>query len=76
MARINKRELTRLEIIQVASECFLENGYSNTSIKTICKELDMSPGNVTFYFPTKEHLLAELVELMCGTTIGPVCGSL
>ena len=25
----------------------------------------MSPGNVTFYFPTKEHLLAELVDLLC-----------
>ena len=65
MARIDKRTLTKLEIIQVACKCFLEQGYSNTSIKTVCKELDMSPGNVTFYFPTKEHLLAELVELMC-----------
>ncbi|MBO5317194.1 MAG: TetR/AcrR family transcriptional regulator [Oscillospiraceae bacterium] len=65
MARIDKRTLTKLEIIQVACKSFLENGYTDTSIKTIGKELDMSPGNVTFYFPTKEHLLAELVELMC-----------
>jgi len=66
MARINKRELTRLEIVKVASECFLEKGYSNTSIKVVCNELDMSPGNVTFYFPTKEHLLAEVVDMLCG----------
>ncbi|MBE6959316.1 MAG: TetR/AcrR family transcriptional regulator [Ruminococcaceae bacterium] len=65
MARINKSALTRLEIIRVASKLFLNEGYSNTSIKMVCKELDMSPGNVTFYFATKEHLLAELVELMC-----------
>lgn len=65
MARINKSALTKLEIIQVASRLFLTEGYSNTSIKMVCKELDMSPGNVTFYFPTKEHLLAELVELLC-----------
>ena len=65
MARINKSALTKLEIIRVASKLFLEEGYSNTSIKMVCKELDMSPGNVTFYFATKEHLLAELVDLMC-----------
>lgn len=65
MARINKSALTKLEIIQVASRLFLTEGYSNTSIKMVCKELDMSPGNVTFYFPSKEHLLAELVDLLC-----------
>lgn len=65
MARIDKRALTRLEIVQVATEHFLENGYSNTTIKAICNELDMSPGNVTFYFPSKEHLLAELVDMLC-----------
>ena len=64
MARINKRELTKLEIIEVASECFLQNGYTDTSIKQVCNMLGMSPGNVTFYFPTKDHLLAELVELL------------
>lgn len=65
MARINKSALTKLEIIQVASKMFLEKGYSNTSIKMVCDELDMSPGNVTFYFRTKEHLLAELVDMLC-----------
>lgn len=65
MARINKSALTKLEIIQVATRLFLEEGYSNTSIKKVCAELDMSPGNVTFYFPSKEHLLAELVDLLC-----------
>ncbi len=65
MARIDKSTLTKLEIIEVASRQFIENGYSNTPIKAICTELEMSPGNMTFYFPTKEHLLAELVDLLC-----------
>lgn len=64
MARIDKRALTRYEIIDVATELFLEKGYTETSIKNVCKELDMSPGNVTFYFPTKEHLLLELVGML------------
>ncbi len=65
MARIDKRALTKLEIVQEASKQFLEKGYTNTTISAISKELGMSPGNLTFHFPTKEHLLAELVELLC-----------
>ena len=56
---------TKLEIIQAATRMFLENGYSATSIKVIANALDMSTGHLTFYFPTKEHLLAELVDMLC-----------
>lgn len=65
MARINKAKLTRLEIIQVATKKFIEKGFSSTSVKNISDELNMSTGNLTFYFPSKEHLLAELVDLLC-----------
>lgn len=65
MARINKSELTKMEIVGVASDLFLRKGYSNTSVKAISDQLDMSTGNLTFYFPTKENLLAELVDIMC-----------
>jgi len=65
MARINKSALTRLEIVQEASKKFLEKGYTRTTVSAIGKELGMSSGNLTFYFPTKEHLLAELVDLLC-----------
>ena len=65
MARINKRTLTRLEIVQEASRQFLEKGYTATTVSAISKALEMSPGNLTFHFPTKEHLLAELVDLLC-----------
>lgn len=65
MARINKSVITRLEIVQEASKQFLEKGYTRTTVSAIVKELGMSSGNLTFYFPTKEHLLAELVDLLC-----------
>ncbi len=58
--------LTKLEIIRVATRMFLEKGYSNTSVKAISDELDISTGHLTFYFPTKEHMLANLVEMLCG----------
>lgn len=65
MAHINKSALTKMEIIQVASRQFLDNGYTATSAKCICNELGMSTGNLTFHYPTKEHLLAVLVDLLC-----------
>ncbi len=65
MARIDKSALTKTEIVQEASKQFLEKGYSHTTLSAISKELDMSPGNLTFHFPTKEHLLAKLVDMLC-----------
>ena len=63
MAHIyRKRQNTRLKIIQLGARMFIEEGYSATSMKKISTALDLSPGNVTFYFPTKDHLLAELVD--------------
>lgn len=60
-----KVKTTKLEIIQCASKLFLEQGYSNTSPRTVCDILDISTGNLTYYFPTKEHVLAEVVHLLC-----------
>lgn len=64
MAR-RRRNTTKHEITQIATTLFLEKGYSATSPKAICDELDLSTGNLTYYFPTKEHLLAVLVEMLC-----------
>ena len=65
MALINKRTLTRLEIVQEATEQFLEKGYTATTVSAISKALGISPGNLTFHYATKEHLLAELVDMLC-----------
>ena len=64
MAR-KKGTITKYEIIQVACEFFLTKGVSNTSPKMIAEELDMSTGNITYYFPSKEHLLEVLMEMLC-----------
>lgn len=65
MARIDKGALTKIEIVTEATKQFLEKGYSHTSIAAVAKGLEMSQGNLTFHYPTKEHLLAVLVELLC-----------
>ena len=65
MIRVDRKELTRSEIVRVAANCFLNDGYTKTTVNAMCKRLNMSPGNMTFHFPTKEHLLAALVEMLC-----------
>ena len=41
---------------------FLEKGFTNTSAKAISNELNISTGNLTFHYPTKEHILLELTK--------------
>ena len=65
MARVNRSELTKLEIIRYATKKMLETGYTNTQVRAIAKELNISPVNLTFHYRTKEDMLAELVELLC-----------
>lgn len=64
MIRVNRAELTRNEIIRLAATRFLNDGYTKTSIHSMCKTLNMSTGNMTFHFPTKEHLLTELADML------------
>lgn len=66
LRRKKKPSATKLEIIRVASRLFLEEGYTDTSIREIGEKVGISPGNVMFHFPTKEHMLAELVDMLCG----------
>ena len=53
-----------MQIIRLAAKLFIDEGYTNTSFARVAKELDLSTGNITFYFKSKEHLLAVLVDEM------------
>lgn len=65
MIRVDRAELTRNEVIRVAANRFLNDGYTKTTVASMAKALSMSTGNMTFHFPTKEHMLAELVNMLC-----------
>lgn len=65
MARKRNPTPTRASIIKAASELFFEKGFSKTTSTEVSKKADISTGNLTFYFPTKEHILAVLTEMMC-----------
>lgn len=65
MVKTKKLLDTRYEILQCATRLFLEKGYTDAYVTTIANILQISTGNLTFWFPTKEHILAELVKELC-----------
>ncbi len=52
-------------IVQIASKLYLEKGFAETSNKEICEILRISPGNLTFHYPQREHVLTEFVKELC-----------
>lgn len=64
MARTRKPSPMKAAIVKAASELFFEKGFSKTTLAELCKKIDIGTGNLTFYFPTKEHILSVLVQMM------------
>ena len=64
MARTRKPSPMKAAIVKAASELFFEKGFSKTTSTELCKKIDIGTGNLTFYFPTKEHILSVLVQMM------------
>lgn len=63
MPRIVKSaEERRLEIILTSEKLFRENGYSNTSVDAIIKEMGVAKGTFYYYFKSKEDVLEAIVE--------------
>ncbi len=65
MTRVLRKRPTKQMIISAGTKLYLQEGFTNTTNMKICKAIDISPGQFTFHFPTKEHLLLELVRELC-----------
>lgn len=65
MARKRSPSPVRAEIIKATSEMFFKNGFSKTTPGDICDKVKISTGNLTYHFPTKEHILSVIVKMMC-----------
>lgn len=49
-------------ILDKSLELFNTQGYTEVGMRQIARELDISPGNLTYYFNKKEDILFELLE--------------
>lgn len=58
----DKQEAKRRHIMDAAIRCFGKNGFHGTSTNQICAEAGMSPGNLFHYFPSKQALIAAIIE--------------
>jgi AcrR family transcriptional regulator len=47
-------------ILEQAKNALVEEGFSGLSFRAIAKRAGVTVGNVTYYFPTKDHLMVEL----------------
>jgi len=74
-ARRNRKD----QLLDAALEAFGRQGYEGTGIAELASMTDMSKAAVGYHFPSKEHLLRELVqplldglERVVGASSGPV----
>lgn len=52
----------RERLIAAAIDSFHRQGFANTSIAEVARKAEIAPGNVFYYFRTKEDLAAAVVE--------------
>ena len=57
-----KHAARRDAILAAARTCFARKGFHQTSTAAICAQAGMSPGNLFHYFPTKQAIIAAIVD--------------
>ena len=53
---------TKEKILQLALDHFNREGYNHVGVRELARNLQISPGNLSYHFPRKEDLLFSLLE--------------
>lgn len=61
-ARRNKGRDRETLLVEVASAVIAERGLANVRVSDIAERAGMTPGHVTYYFPSKTELLVRAIE--------------
>ena len=70
---------TKEKVVSRALELFNENGIEYVGMRELAADLNMRVGNVTYYFPTKDDLVIEIINRLRdlnSKTIGSDCSSI
>lgn len=62
---------TRVTILKIALQLFLQRGYKDVSYQDIIKKTGLSKGAIYHYFKSKEDLLAHVFEFLLAATRQP-----
>jgi TetR/AcrR family transcriptional regulator, repressor of the mexAB-oprM multidrug resistance operon len=63
------REERAGEIITAATELFLRHGYAGTTIAEISAAAGVARANVYWYYPSKDHVFAAVMDRMLGREV-------
>jgi AcrR family transcriptional regulator len=63
---------TRQEILDVATELFIEQGYEKTSLREISERIGVTKAALYYHFPSKQQILEVLVTPAFGMLSGVV----
>lgn len=75
---MKKGEKRKLELLKIAYNMFIARGYENTSVDEIITEAQIAKGTYYYYFPSKEKMLEDVIEMMIESeveTAGQIIGS-
>ncbi|MBR5407654.1 MAG: TetR/AcrR family transcriptional regulator [Lachnospiraceae bacterium] len=75
---MKKGEKRKQELLKIAYDMFLSQGYENTSVDEIIARAKIAKGTYYYYFPSKEKMLEDVIEMMIESeveTAGQVIGS-
>lgn len=53
---------TRAKLLRLARKRFNERGLEAVGVRDLARELELSPGNVSYHFPQKEDLVLALMD--------------
>ncbi|MCB9667787.1 MAG: TetR/AcrR family transcriptional regulator [Myxococcales bacterium] len=60
-----KSEASVMQIVEAATRVVAKQGYARTSLLDIAREAGMSKGALHYHFPTKESLIAKVLDRAC-----------
>jgi AcrR family transcriptional regulator len=60
-----KSKISIASIVEAAVRVLARQGYARTSLMDIASEVGMSKGAVHYHFPTKEALMAQVLQTAC-----------
>lgn len=60
LVREQVADSSRIDILRAAARCFMERGYTATSIDDVARSLGATKGRIYHYFPSKADLFAEV----------------
>ncbi|MGF1467014.1 MAG: TetR/AcrR family transcriptional regulator [Sandaracinaceae bacterium] len=63
--RYRKSAVSAAQIVAAATRVIARQGYAQSSLNDIAREAGMSKGAVHYHFPTKEVLVAKVLETAC-----------